>query len=65
MSDVMRIQPFATQLRRVLMEYERKDSIFDIHKSLFYTPQAGAPFAVAGPAGRCVHRQHQGIVRSK
>ncbi len=51
MSDVMRIQPFATQLRRVLMEYERKDSIFDIHKSLFYTPQAGAPFAVAGFRG--------------
>ena len=46
MSDVMRIQPFATQLRRVLMEYERKGSIFDIHRSLFYTPKADAPFAV-------------------
>ena len=47
MSDVMRIQPFATQFRRILMEYERKGSIFDTHKSLFYTPQPDAPFAVA------------------
>src|SRR5512136_1781183 len=46
MSDVMRVQPFATQLRRVLMEFEQKGSIFDIHRSLFYTPKADAPFAV-------------------
>ena len=46
MSDVMRIQPFATQLARILMEYERHGSIFDIHKSLFYTPAPDAPFAV-------------------
>ena len=26
----MRVQRFATQLRRILMEYERKGSIFDI-----------------------------------
>jgi putative selenate reductase len=39
MSDVMRIQPFATQLRRVLMEYERKRAIFDIPAPLFYTPR--------------------------
>jgi putative selenate reductase len=39
MSDVMRIQPFATQLRRVLMEYERKRSVFDIPAQLFYTPR--------------------------
>src|SRR5512139_516073 len=51
MSDVMRIQPFATQLRRVLMEYERKGSIFDIHRSLFYAPRADAPFAVPGFRG--------------
>ncbi len=38
MSDVMRIQPFVTQLRRVLAEYERKRSIFDIPAALFYTP---------------------------
>ena len=47
MSDIMQIQPFATQLRRILMEYERKGSIFDIHSSLFYTPKADAPFAVS------------------
>ena len=46
MSDIMQIQPFAAQLRRILMEYERKGSIFDIHSSLFYTPKADAPFAV-------------------
>jgi len=51
MSDIMRIQPFATQLRRVLMEYEQKGSIFDIHRSLFYTPKADAPFAVPGFRG--------------
>ncbi len=39
MSDVMRVQPFATQLRRVLMEYERKRSIFDIPDRLFYSPR--------------------------
>jgi putative selenate reductase len=38
MSDVMRIQPFGTQLRRVLAEYDRKRSIFDIPAALFYTP---------------------------
>ena len=47
MSDIMQIQPFATQLRRILMEYERKGSIFDIHSSLFYTPKADAPFAIS------------------
>ena len=46
MSDVMRIQQFATQLARILMEYGRNGSIFDIHKSLFYTPAPDAPFAV-------------------
>ena len=40
MSDVMRVQPFATQLRRVLMERERRRAIFDIPVPLFYTPSA-------------------------
>jgi putative selenate reductase len=39
MSDVMRIQPFATQLRRLTAEYQRKRSIFDIPAALFYTPR--------------------------
>jgi putative selenate reductase len=46
MSDVMRIQPFATQFRRVLAELERNGSIFDIPRSLFFRPQPDAPFAV-------------------
>jgi len=52
MSDVMRIQPFATQLARILMEYERNGSIFDIPKSLFYVPTPAAPFAVPNLFGR-------------
>jgi len=52
MSDVMRIQPFATQLRRILAEYERKRSVFDIHESLFYAPEPSAPFAVPSLFGK-------------
>jgi putative selenate reductase len=40
MSDAMRVQPFATELRRVLMEYERKRAIFDIPAPLFHRPTA-------------------------
>jgi putative selenate reductase len=39
MSDAMRIQPFATQLRRILLEFERKQAIFDIPSTLFYPPR--------------------------
>ncbi len=52
MSDVMRIQPFATQLRRILAELDRNGSIFDIHGSLFYTPTRGARFAVPDVFGK-------------
>jgi len=52
MSDVMRIQPFATQLRRILVELERNASIFDIHRSLFWKPVAAAPFAVQSLFGK-------------
>ncbi len=41
MSDYLVIQPFSVQLRRILKEYEATQSIFGIHKSLFYTPEAG------------------------
>lgn len=44
MSDVMRIQPFATQFRRILLEYARTRSIFDLDARLFFTPREGAPF---------------------
>ena len=52
MSDQMRIQPFATQLRRILAELERNGSIFDIPRSLFWTPVAHPPFAVPALFGR-------------
>jgi putative selenate reductase len=52
MSDVMRIQPFATQLRRILVEHERSGSIFDIPAWLFYAPAADAPFAVPDLFGK-------------
>ena len=54
MSDVMRIQPFATQLRRILVELERNGSIFDIHRSLFWKPVPGAPYAVPDLFGRFI-----------
>ena len=52
MSDYLIIQPFAVQLRRILKEYEATDSIFGIHKSLFYTPKADAPFVVPDVYGK-------------
>ncbi|MCX6029230.1 MAG: putative selenate reductase subunit YgfK [Chloroflexi bacterium] len=45
MSDEMRVQPFDLLLRRILTEYEHSQSIFGIHKSLFYTPRKDAPYA--------------------
>jgi putative selenate reductase len=52
MSDLMRIQPFATQLRRILSELRANDSVFDIHRSLFHRPVANAPHAVANLFGK-------------
>ena len=46
MSDVMRVQPFETLLRWVLEEFERSDSIFGLHRSLFYTPRSDAPYTL-------------------
>jgi putative selenate reductase len=43
MSDILRVQPFDVQLRRILKEYEATESIFGIHRSFFYTPRPGAP----------------------
>jgi putative selenate reductase len=42
----MRIQPFAVLLRRMLKEYEHSQSIFGIHRSLFYTPRQDAAYAM-------------------
>lgn len=48
----MRGQPFATQLRRILSEYERNGSIFDIPVRLFFVPPADAPYSVDNLFGR-------------
>jgi len=45
MSDVMRPQPFDVLLDRVLAELETTDSIFGIHRSLFYTPKSEISYA--------------------
>ncbi|PKO21272.1 MAG: putative selenate reductase subunit YgfK, partial [Chloroflexi bacterium HGW-Chloroflexi-1] len=45
MSDILRVQPFDLLLRRMLTEYEHNQSIFGIHKSLWYTPRQDAPYA--------------------
>ncbi len=45
MSDLMRPQPFGVLLDRILAELETTDSLFGIHRSLFYTPPKDAPYA--------------------
>lgn len=52
MSDILRVQPFDLLLRRILAEYEHSRSIFGIHESLWYTPRAGAPYALADVYGK-------------
>ncbi len=44
MSHIMRPQSFATLLRWIEREYTEKDSIFGIHKSLFWQPKKAAFF---------------------
>ncbi len=46
MSDVMRVQPFEVLLQWILEEVERSDSIFGLHRALFYTPRPDAPYAL-------------------
>ncbi|MGD9048627.1 MAG: putative selenate reductase subunit YgfK [Anaerolineae bacterium] len=45
MSDEMKVQPFEAMLNWILEELEANDSIFGIHRSLFYTPEPGSPYA--------------------
>jgi putative selenate reductase len=45
MSDAMKVQPFQVLLKWTLKELGANDSIFGIPRSLFYTPQAKAPYA--------------------
>jgi putative selenate reductase len=46
MSDAMRVQPFEVLLNWILEELERNQSIFGIHRSLFYTPKKDSPYAI-------------------
>ena len=45
MSDVMNVQPFEVLLNWVLTELEENESVFGIHRSLFYTPTPDSPYA--------------------
>ena len=45
MSETMKVLPFDVLLRWTLEELEHNESIFGLHRSLFYTPQADAPYA--------------------
>jgi putative selenate reductase len=46
MSDTMRVQPFEVLLNWILEELEGNQSIFGIHRSLFYIPKADSPYAI-------------------
>ncbi|MEA1871469.1 MAG: putative selenate reductase subunit YgfK, partial [Candidatus Bipolaricaulota bacterium] len=45
MSDAMRVQSFSELLGSALQEYEHNESIFGIHRSLFYVPKKDSPYA--------------------
>lgn len=45
MSHTMKLQPFGVALKWILTEYEEQQSIFGIHRSLFYTPKQHSSFA--------------------
>jgi putative selenate reductase len=44
MSDEMRVQQFDVLLRWILKEFHEKESIFGLHRSLFYTPRPDAAY---------------------
>ncbi|MDR2136760.1 MAG: hypothetical protein LBO68_00600, partial [Synergistaceae bacterium] len=45
MSHIMRPQSFGDLLHWILGEYRSTESIFGIHKSLFYVPRENAPYS--------------------
>ena len=51
MPGLMKVQPFEKLLRWIVKEYGENGTIFGLHRSLFYTPKADAPFAVEGMFG--------------
>lgn len=54
MSDTMKVQPFKTRLDWILNEYRQNESIFGIHRSLFYKPRSNSPYAIPDLAGNYV-----------
>jgi putative selenate reductase len=46
MSDTMNVQPFEVLLNWILKELEENQSIFGIHRSLFYIPKKDSPYAI-------------------
>ena len=51
MSDAMNVLPFDVLLNWVLTDLDENESIFGIHRSLFYTPQADSPYATENVFG--------------
>ncbi|MEN6411057.1 MAG: putative selenate reductase subunit YgfK, partial [Anaerolineaceae bacterium] len=54
MSDTMKVQPFKTRLDWILNEYRQSESIFGIHRSLFFTPRNDSPYAIPDLCGNYV-----------
>lgn len=52
MSHTMKVQSFEVLLKWILKEYEEQQSIFGIHRSLFYTPKKDSPYAIADMFGQ-------------
>ncbi len=46
MSDTMKVQSFEVLLNWILKELEGNQSIFGIHRSLFYVPKKDSPYAI-------------------
>ncbi|MCR4405706.1 MAG: putative selenate reductase subunit YgfK [Anaerolineae bacterium] len=46
MSDRMNVQPLEVLLDWIVKEYEANQTIFGIHRSLFYTPRPDSPYAI-------------------
>jgi len=46
MSDTMNVQSFEVLLNWILTELEENQSIFGIHRSLFYIPQEDSPYVI-------------------
>ena len=52
MSDTLNVQPFQVLLNWILTELEENQSVFGIHRSLFYTPRPDSPYATENLFGQ-------------